>query len=38
MGGSFSDSISNCDITTSRPYKGGSNGDTGFRVVMDPMG
>lgn len=37
-GGAYSDSISNCEISTTRPHSGGADDTTGFRVVLEDVG
>jgi serine/threonine protein kinase len=37
-GGAYSDPIANCEVSTGRPYGGGADDTTGFRVVLDEVG
>jgi hypothetical protein len=37
-GGAYSDPISNCEVSTTRPTSGDADETTGFRVVLDEVG
>ncbi|MGH8245660.1 MAG: SUMF1/EgtB/PvdO family nonheme iron enzyme, partial [Gammaproteobacteria bacterium] len=37
-GGAYSDAITNCDLSTTRPDNGSADDSNGFRVVLDEVG
>jgi len=38
VGGAYDDPQSDCDITLQKPFTGGGDGRTGFRVLLDDLG